>query len=332
MRQLSLAEFESAHIKTFDDKIAETQGIDQFCSSSAWIMSAYEAFAQDDASPWIFEGDAGYAALYQSWHERIGRFAQPFEASWCLASPFATTEPTELAEEFFREMHARRTEWDLLFLSGLPRDSVIYAELATIFSSHYFVGIGPGVLRHRASLEGGVDGYLSRRKSKFRANFRRLGRRAEDDGVQVEMYSASGEDASSVDWMTLYDRMLDLETQSWKGQEQSGIQDEHMRKFYRFMIPRLVAQGSLRIMFLTLDGEDIAFIFGAVSQGLYRGLQVSFHDAYRKLSPGNLAQIHMIQYLCDEDVKTYDLGSELEYKYDWAEDVLETVPLVIRPW
>ncbi len=332
MRQLTLDEFHE-QVDEFDDLMAHTAGVDRFCSSSSWVLSAYEAFSQQDASPWIFRGDAGWAVLYQSWHERIGRFAQPLEASWCLASPFATREPEALAEEFFCEMFARRGDWDLLFLSGVMRHAALHRALIARFSSNYFVGAGPGVSRHRASLEGGYEGYLSRRRAKFRANLRRIERRASERGVTCETFFASDpECARDTDWSALYERILELEARSWKGEIHSGIRDGHMRVFYERMIPRLVAHGQLRVIFLQLEGEDIAFIFGAVSDGLYRGLQVSFDDAYRDLSPGNLAQIKMIQALCQEAVMCYDLGSELEYKAQWAESLVETVPLVIRPW
>lgn len=332
MKQISLKEFHQ-QIDEFDDLMARTNGVDRFCSSSSWVLSAYDAFAQEDASPWIFKGEYGYAALYQSWHDRIGRFAQPLEASWCLASAFATTSPRRLAAAFFTEIHARRSEWDLLFLSGMMRDSEMYRALVSNFSTNYFVGAGPAVSRHRASLEGGVDGYLSRRASKFRANLRRLERRAIEDGVVLERFFASDPVvAEQTDWIGIYGRILAIEARSWKGEIDSGIRDGHMRVFYREMIPRLVARGALRVIFLTRDGEDIAFIFGAVHHGLYRGLQVSFDNAHRKLSPGNLSQIHMIRALCEEGVDCYDLGSELEYKNQWAESMLETVPLVIRPW
>lgn len=329
MRQLSLNEFYERS-EAFDALVVKTEGIDRFCSSSSWILSAYETFSQEDASPWLFESEAGYVALYQSWHERIGRFAQPLEASWCLASPMIGTAPERLAMEFFSEVHARRSDWELLFLCGLMRDSAFYQALIAAFSSHYFVGTGPGVSRYRASLEGGYEGFLSRRSAKFRANLRRITRRAEEQGVTRQHHADPG--ALATDWPQLYARILAIESKSWKGELQSGISDAHMEEFYRRMFPRLIAQGALRVLFLQHEGEDIAFVFGAVFDGLYRGLQVSFVDSHREMSPGNLAQAFMIQSLCEEGVGVYDLGSELEYKALWAEQRVETLPLVIRPW
>ena len=333
MQLLSFDDFKSHHLERFDDMMGKTRGIDQFCSSSSWVLSAFEAFAQGDANPWIFQDDVGYAALYRSYHERIGMFAQPLEASWCLASPFATIEPELFAASLHRELVRRREEWDLLFLAGMSRHSLMYQSLIQHFSPQYFVGAGPATSRHRASLKGGLDGYLSRRTSKFRANLRRLGRRSREQGVDVEYFSASEPHASGeVDWLALYERMLAIEARSWKGELESGIQDEHMKVFYRAMIPRLAEREMLRALFLTRDGEDIAFIFGAVHQDLYRGLQVSFDNAHRHLSPGNLAQYLMIEWLCEHQVAWYDLGSELDYKSMWAEEMMSTTPLVIRPW
>ena len=330
MQQLTLEQFKADHLVAFDELIDETSGIDRFCSTTAWSLSAYESFAQQDAAPWIFVGEHGYALLYRSWHERIGHFAQPFEASWCLASPFATGAPQRLAEDFFATMHERRDEWDLLFLSGLQRDSPLYRALAARFSTHHFVGTGPIVSRHRASLEGGAQGFLSRRTPKFRANLRRVSRRAAEQHLAVERFTARDDEGPH--WSALFDRIMALEARSWKGSLESGLRDEHMRHFYEKMIPRLIERDALRVIFLSIKGEDIAFVFGAVHGDLYRGLQVSFHDAYSKLSPGNLAQYMMIQSLVEEGVAWYDLGSEIEYKALWAEELIRTVPLVIRPW
>ena len=158
MQHISFDEFKAHHIERFDAMMSKTKGIDQFCSSSSWVLSAFEAFAQQDANPWIFQNDVGYAALYRSQHERIGKFAQPLEASWCLASPFATIEPELFAASLHRELVRRRDEWDLLFLAGMSRRSLLYQALIQHFSPQYFVGAGPATARHRASLEGGIEG------------------------------------------------------------------------------------------------------------------------------------------------------------------------------
>lgn len=316
--------------RRFDEQIARSPSIDRFCSSSAWVLSAYEAFSPDYKT-WIGRDDqgAGYVALVESYHERLGRFRQPLEASWCLANPFAGADQARLVQSFAKACLAGHRDWDLLFLSGIKRDGTLYHSLIEHFSGLFFVGVGPPVTRFIASLEGGLDGFLSRRAPKMRANLRRIDRRASEQGLTPVYYNAQD---GELDWQALYERILAVERQSWKGLSGTGIIDVPMQQFYRSMLPRLNAQGALRVMFIERDGQDIAFIFGAVFDGQYRGLQVSFRDEDRHHSPGNLAQLWMIRWLCEQGVARYDLGSELEYKRTWAEEAMETISLVIRPW
>ena len=314
----------------FDALAAQTPQIDAFCSSSAWVLSAYEAFSPDYKT-WIGRGadGEGYVALVEGAHERLGRFRQPLEASWCLACPLIGPDPQALVRSFARACLVGPRDWELLFLSGVVKDSAIYHALIEHFGGLFFVGVGPPVTRFIASLEGGVEGFMARRGAKMRANLRRIERRAQEEGLWAERHSA---ESSPLDWQALYARVLAVEARSWKGRAQTGIIDGPMQAFYRHMLPRLNARGMLRVLVLRRGEEDVGFVFGAVFEGAYRGLQVSFSDELRALSLGNLAQLWMIEWLCERGVTRYDLGSELEYKRAWAEERLETVALVIRAW
>lgn len=328
MERLSLSVFESLNTQ-FDALVATSPGVvDVFCSSTPWILSAYEAFSPN-YTPWLARSDAGMVALVESTHESIGRFRQPMEASWCLANAFAGAQPQKLALDFVQASLREASDWDLLFLSGLECDSMLFRELAAGFSARYFVGLGVPVRRFRASLSGGFDGFLSRRSSKFRANSRRIMRRAIEAGFTFE-YFRHFEGASC--WETMYEEILKVEARSWKGKAGTGLLDEPMQHFYRLMFPRLVAQGALRVMFILRGGERVGSIFGGVNGQMYRGLQMSFDQDLGAHSLGNLAQLGMIGFLCDEGLGWYDLGSELEYKGRWAEHRVETQPLIIRHW
>ncbi len=324
MDRLYLEEF-MEDTASYDRAVSQTPEIDHFCSSSPWILAAYDAFSSNFET-WIARHDAGYVALVESQHERLGRFRQPMEASWCLASPFAGADQSGLAHAFLDVSIQEAPQWDLLFLSGITRDSELFHTLAHGFGGHYFVGVGPPVSRFIASLDGGVEGFLSRRSSKFRANLRRIRRRATEEGFSFEYLFAPD------DWASLYDVILEIESRSWKGKAGTGIVDASMQRFYRGMLPRLAAMGALRVGFLCKAGERVGFIFGGVLNGTYRGLQLSFDEDWRSFSLGNLAQLLMIEHLAEEGVAAYDLGSELEYKSRWAEQRLETVSLVIRRW
>ena len=68
---------------------------------------------------------------------------------------------------------------------------------------------------------------------------------------------------------------------------------------------------------------------GAVFEGEYRGLQFSYDDDHARLGLGSLLQLHQVTELCAEGVLRYDLGTEMDYKRRWAEEIMETEMLVL---
>src|SRR6185295_4564657 len=108
-----------------------------------------------------------------------------------------------------------------------------------------------------------------------------------------------------------------------------GIVTGPMHTFYQLMLPRLCARGQQRTMFAQKGGLDLGYILGAVFEGEYRGLQFSYDDEHAHLGLGGLLQYHQIVDLCEEGVARYDLGTEMDYKRRWAEDVMETEMLVL---
>ncbi len=326
MKRLTLDEFRR-HRHDFDQLVAETSEIDTYCSSSYWVIPATQALFPDH-DPWIWRAETteGYVTLAKGYHARIGHYLQPLEASWGLASPLIGTDVEALTDELARELQQYHHEWEMLFLSGLFQESPQFQQLMNAFRPEYALGVGPSMSRHVASLEGGFEGYFSRRNSKFRSNMRRAERRADEDGIHTEYVA----DVPKADWREVFERILGIESHSWKAEEDSGIIGGPMRDFYRRMMPFLAEDDALRVVFVTLDGVDIAYCFGGVFGSLYRGLQLSYHDDYSEYSAGNLAQLEMIRGLCREGLETYDMGQAMDYKSRWADDTRTSVALIVR--
>ncbi len=259
---------------------------------------------------------------------------EALESAWRLASPFAVNEGSDtgrFADELVDEWR-RSAPLDVLLLSGLAPGSRLFGELVRALASAYRLSTEamPPTLRFRASLHGGIDGFLSRRSSRMRARLRAAERRAAAGGVSFESVACS--EAGSRE---LYERLLALEARSWKGIEGDGLLGASMQAFYREMLPMLAEDGSLRAQIGRKDGEDVAMLVGALIETeagkTFRGLQFSFDDRFRSLALGNLAQLAQIRALVDEGALLYDLGSDVEYKRKWGEDAFETVTLVAVP-
>lgn len=302
----------------FDDAVAVTPGIDRFCSSTAWILSAHDRL-MDRREPWLWRGDAGWVATALA--QREGRrFLEPLELSWGLACPLIG-DPRVLAPEFVAAVIAR-PGWDGLVIAGIPAGGEHERALVGALPRGWRWGRGASTERFAASLADGVDGFLSRRSRNFRKALRAAEREAAAFGIEFEV--VGGDD----DPGALLDRALAVERRSWKGQSGVGMAEEPMRGFYAAMVPRLARRGRLRLIFARHADRDVGFVLGGVFAGEYRGLQFSFDDAYRRFSLGNLLQRYQIERLVAEGVERYDLGTAMDYKQRWAEIVFTTIVFV----
>ena len=99
---------------------------------------------------------------------------------------------------------------------------------------------------------------------------RRAIRRGENAGLTFELIGHSTEPED------LYQRILKIESHSWKGLAGEGYDSGPGADFYRDIVNRLSLRNGLRAIFAQREGQDVGFVFGGVTQGQYRGLQLSF--------------------------------------------------------
>lgn len=326
MQTLTLAEF-SRRADAFDEAVMARPDIDQFCSRSAWALSAHETL-MPPREPWLHECDAGFIALALGEHAAGFRYGEPLEAMWCFASAFAGANAHALAQQFAalcRATQGRR--WDVLLLTGLVEASPLFAALADALGARcrYRLRRGPETRRIAADLRGGLDGFLRARSGNLRKTLRRAAAAVHAAGITFA--DASTQDPATCS--TLYRRILAVEQRSWKGVEGVAIDQAGMREFYAAMLPRLARVGALRVLFAELDGRDVGYLLGGVCGRTYRGLQCSFDAAYRRLSLGNVVQLEQIKRLCAAGFERYDLGSDVPYKRRWGDVAMTTTALIV---
>jgi CelD/BcsL family acetyltransferase involved in cellulose biosynthesis len=325
MERVALEELE-AQWEHFDALVLETPFIDAFCSSSAWTLSAHRAF-HPEQEPFLFRSEDTWLAMARGTSEGIGRYLSPLEAMWGLSSPLIGPDVLGSAQRAIEALESVRDQWDALWLCGLDPEAPTFALLARHFHGKCAVFQGPSTRRHVASLEGGFEGWMGRRSRRFRASLRRAGRRAESAGIVAEWISDLEDEATR---QAVYERALGVDDASWKGASDQGLRASEMASFYDHMTSRLASAGDLRVVFLRLGDRDIAMGFGALFGDAFRGLQMSYDAEFARYSPGNLIQVEFIRRLCDDQVPSYDLGTDIGYKGRWAEPGLQTVALVIR--
>jgi hypothetical protein len=306
----------------FDAEVARTPKIDRFCSTTAWILAASSAL-MPPRTPFTLRGNHGYLAAMRGVHPAGFPYLEPVELAWGLAAPLVGADAEALVEEVVALLAARR-DWQLAILSGHTLDGPQRRTLERVLPARWERRRGTPTIRHVASLEGGVDGFLGRRSRELRKTIRKTLRAAADAGVEFEDVRAPPGGAAA-----LYERIQAIEARSWKAHEGVGISQGPMRTFYERMLPRLCARGEQRTIIARRGDRDIGYVLGAVFEGEYRGLQFSYDDEHARLGIGGLLQYHQIEALVAEGVGRYDLGTEMDYKRRWAEEIVETEMLVL---
>ena len=323
MERVSLEELE-ADARAFDADVVATPDIDRFCSATDWILPAHEAL-MPPREPWVFRDSEAWVALARGYNRRGWRYLQALEAAWGLACPLLGRRVEHLAGCLGALLRNHEDVWDFVLLSGLPVKTPLAAAVVSALAPRYDLRLGSSTRRHQASLDGGVDGFLSRRSRTFRKNLRKAERRAADLGVRfVPAHAHTVAEADAA-----YARVLDVERRSWKGREGVGIDHGDMREFYRGMNHRMATRGAQRLWFAQHEGRDVAYVLGGLLANEYRGLQFSFDRDYAPYSLGSLAQLAQIRELCSEGVDLYDLGTEIAYKLRWGERIMESALLII---
>jgi len=298
---------------------AEDQG-DPFCSRTEWQLSFHETFpprrplhvATHDQSVLAFAlRDHGDVTVYE-----------PIDCNWLFGSPLLGPDAVPMLAELLAS-HPERPA----IVSALPSGGARLHELVQTFAGRYELLVVAEETACTASLEGGLDGYLSRRSAKWRRGIRSAARRVAKAGVTFERHAPR----SPQDVDPVYERVLAVEATSWKGIGRCGMAEPPSCHFYRAMLRRMAASGGGRVVFARHDGEDIGFVLGCVGSGVYRGQQFSFAEPWRRASLGNVLQLEQLSWLCEEGVARYDMGPLMDYKPHWTESRLPFLAIALRP-
>lgn len=315
---------------------ASTAQADPFCCGPEWQLAFHETLTPDKRLFYLAAPD-GLAVFSEFLADRGRVFLAPPENGWLFGCPVLGPEACEvLADSLAAFDLAYPHAVPHVILSGIRPASPLAAGLLHGFGERYAFFRHGSSAQCAASLEGGLDGYLSRRSANHRAKLRKARRRAAESGVIfTRELPATMEEAAA-----LYARMLAVEARSWKGIGRCGMAEPPAREFYAALVQKLAGRGKLRAIMASRDGEDIGFIFGGLCGGpgdTYRGQQFSYAATEPRLSLGNLLQLETLQWLCEEGVRRYDMGPvtgpRMEYKRHWTEEdhEIQTWVMVRRP-
>jgi CelD/BcsL family acetyltransferase involved in cellulose biosynthesis len=300
----------------WDCAVEATPGLDPYCGSSDWSFSAAESFSIAEPPVITTSGDS-FCGMRRLVQEDGTVVLVGLDPIWGFASPVVGPSLDALAALRAR---LKLEKWDVALVTGQHETMALTQRLARGLDNYRLLR-GPIQERLRADLSNGIEPWWDQRSSRFRQQLRRIEARADDEGLEVVDASADLVD-------TIMDRILAIESLSWKAEEGTGLNAPDLADFYRRITRRLAVEGRLRFLVATRDGVDLGYVLGGVRGRTYRGMQLSYVRAAAEYSVGHLLQLHQIRRL-DAEIDTYDLGMAMDYKTRWADRSDDTIGMLI---
>ena len=177
-------------------------------------------------------------------------------------------------------------------------------------------------------LEGDWQAYAQtlprRRRSENRRRERRLSERGE-----LAFEVADGSEGLSA----LLDEGFAVESSGWKAEQGTAIVSRpETLSFYTDIARWASARGELRLAFLRLDGNAIAFHLTIEDGRSAYQLKGGYDPAYRSSSPGTLLIGRMLDWAYARELRTYEfLGEDEGFKVDWSSDVRDRLSVQVFP-
>jgi hypothetical protein len=293
----------------------QTPQVDPYCCRTEWQLSYHEAMGA--GRKLIMREEPGsVVALAEHKSENPGRIFAPLESHWFFGCPLLGPDAVELLDELLGGFDTTADEpLPHFVISGLAPHSALLKQLIVKMRPRFELRRGHFNTLCSASLEGGLDGFLSRRSGKHRRGLGKQARRATREGVTFERCAPT----NPAEAAHIYARILAVEESSWKGIGKCGMAVGLSRPYYDCMLRRLSVSGGARVMFARHGESDIGYIFGGLAGKFYRGQQFSYAEDWKSFSIGNLLQLEQIKWLCEEQIERYDMGPLMKYKHHWTE-------------
>jgi CelD/BcsL family acetyltransferase involved in cellulose biosynthesis len=111
-----------------------------------------------------------------------------------------------------------------------------------------------------------------------------------------------------------------VEASGWKGEAGTAIvSSPETEAFYRGIAAAFAARGELRLSRIVLDGETAAFDFTLLHGGRLYLLKTGFDERFRKLAPGLVMRLSIIERCFEGGIEAHELlGEESEWKAKFA--------------
>lgn len=285
---------------------------DPLCCRSEWQLSYYETISSAEDPVVYATSDSVLVMALEN--DGFRDFAlTPFDTSWCFGFPVLGPDGPALMREALADLDGIGSSLSVLLTAVIPGSPRMKAWMQ-MFEGWKILLREDGECCS-ARLDGGFDGFLSRRSGLMRRNLRKASGRAREAGIRFERCTPRSAEEAEAAWA----RIVAVEGRSWKGLAEKGVLEPAVHRFYALLIGRLAKAGLARVVFARHEDTDIGFLFGGLSAGVFRAQQCSFANEWRASSLGNLLQLETVRWITEGDAWLYHMGPTMEYKLHWAE-------------
>jgi CelD/BcsL family acetyltransferase involved in cellulose biosynthesis len=211
--------------------------------------------------------------------------------------------------------------------ASVPRDSPTYRALAGPGAAGYLRLETPGRVSPFVDVAGPWDEYTASRPRRVTHQWERKIRKAERE-ARLTFHRA--EPVQDLD--ALVERLVTVDARSWREKEGTSIGGRGVRGFYADATAALAASGRLRLFWLETDGRTVAFLYGAVFDGVYYALKTAFDEEFSRLSPGAMLFHGAVRDAFETGLRRFDfVGETARWKEEWATGCREHASVALRP-
>lgn len=168
-------------------------------------------------------------------------------------------------------------------------------------------------------LNGELEDWVKQSSTSWKKRLRRYRRKMEKD------YEAAFEIARSpTDLEAELSEGFALEAGGWKGEAGTAIVSApETEAFYRAIAAAFYDRDELRLSRIVLDGKAVAFSFCIEHGGGLYSLKAGYDESFRKIVPGLVMQLSIVEACFERDLEVYELlGEETEWKAKLATSTL----------
>jgi CelD/BcsL family acetyltransferase involved in cellulose biosynthesis len=157
---------------------------------------------------------------------------------------------------------------------------------------------------------------LARFNSRRRSDFRRMKRRAEEDGEVTFQFHQPGPDEVEA----LLDRAIAVEAASWKSRTRTAIADNKVQlDFFRHYARLAAAEGIFQVAFMDIGSQTAAAQICAECDDSFWLFKIGYDERFARCSPGQLLMLESIERAARRGLRRYEfLGKAAEWTRFWT--------------